>query len=844
MKKKAAGDRPASPQADKPRKKRKRSDEYAALAGMAFLALDYQEALSWALKSLELDPGHAGMQFVALDCARILQDDETLLILLTGMYRDGALAAREGYLFLGRTALAQQEYALAEEVYMAILDDAASGKPRLKGRLTKAMLKEIEQGVRYAQLMLEKSPFWGTPAALPPKRRLAEAPTPVVPRVRKAKKPEAAQTIPPAQPAPASPPKKNPRAPDRSAPTGKKARETSPAGTPRRRATPTPPPRKKPVPERKAKARSDKVSPASPPEPLPELKVVYEIDPSPVVEAVAGQRRSDPEAVQLSLKAYRLSFRTSYDQLLCLPTLQDVRSLWYQEETARKVMKNFRGRAILADEVGLGKTIEAGLILKEYLMRGLVKTVLVLTPSSLVRQWQEELAGKFGLAFASTQDELFRQDPGRFWAEPFILASLQTVRSRRHFPAVTSRSYDLVVVDEAHHLKNRATQNWKLVNTLQKTFLLMLTATPVQNSLEELYNLVTLLRPGHLKTLKSFKAEFVTRGSPTDPRNREKLRELLKEVMVRNTRAVTQLRLPPRFALTLRLSPTPKEAEFYQRVSRLVTAQAAHPDTRGGDRLTWRRLLEAAGSSPAAALRLLARLQERHPDGLGGQISDLMTLGRSIRRSAKVQKVVELLKASPEQKLLFVNYLASLEYLEKALTEHRISHVVYQGSLTPAQKQAALQTFREGCPVLLATGTGGEGHNLQFCHVMLNYDLPWNPMEIEQRIGRLHRIGQEKEVQVYNFCTAGSLEDHILEVLDKKINMFELVVGEIDMILGRLQDEVEFGDLVYDIWVQNPGEDARRQAFEALAQRLRQARTSYEMSKELDEKLFQEDFGV
>jgi len=563
-----------------------------------------------------------------------------------------------------------------------------------------------------------------------------------------------------------------------------------------------------------------------------------------VLEALQSRRRSQPEMVELALKAYRLSFRTSYDQLLCLPTLQDVRSLRYQEETARKVMKSFRGRAILADEVGLGKTIEAGLILKEYLLRGLVNSALVLAPSSLVRQWQEELAGKFGLTFVSTQDELFRRGPEQFWTDPFILASLQTVRSQRHFSAVTARAYDLVVVDEAHHLKNRTTRNWKLVNAIQKTFLLMLTATPVQNRLEELYNLVTLLRPGHLKTLKSFKAEFVTRGNPTDPRNRGKLRKLLKEVMVRNTRSVTQLRLPPRFALTVRLFPTPEEGEFYQRVSRLVTAQAGRPDTRGGDKLTWRRLLEAAGSSPAAALKMLTRLQERQTDGLGGELNDLTALGRSIRQSAKVQQVVELLKASPEQKPLFVNYLASLEYVQQALSEHGIPHAVYQGNLTPARKQAALQAFRDGCPVLLATGSGGEGHNLQFCHVMLNFDLPWNPMEIEQRIGRLHRIGQEKEVQVYNFCAAGSIEDHILEVLDQKINMFKLVVGEIDMILGRLEGEEEFSDLVYTLWVRHPEESARREAFEALAQRLRQARVAYERSKELDEKLFQEDFGV
>lgn len=117
-------------------------------------------------------------------------------------------------------------------------------------------------------------------------------------------------------------------------------------------------------------------------------------------------------------------------------------------------------------------------------------------------------------------------------------------------------------------------------------------------------------------------------------------------------------------------------------------------------------------------------------------------------------------------------------------------------------------------------------------------------MRIEQRIGRIHRIGQQNEVQIYNFCSAGSLEDYMLEILDRKINMFELVVGEIDMILGRLQGEQEFSDLVYELWVKHPDETERQKAFNALGSRLKRARRAYEKSKELDEKLFQEDFGV
>jgi superfamily II DNA or RNA helicase len=845
MKKKPAGDQPTERQAPKAVKNDDKFEGYLSRARNAFFASEFGLALKWALKALALEPGHEGMRALALECAGALQDIPTVLSILGEMYRNGTLKVREDFLVVGRMAMLQQEYQLAEEIFQTLLDDAAAEQPRLKGRFTKAMLKEAKQTLLLAQIMAgESSRGRLVPAGGP-------LPPPTVLRIKPVKNARATKAE---APGPIPPARRKQEASAGVAPPQSRKKEPASTATPRGRAAPKPvAAAKKTTAGKKAKAVNGlaagtaapvkpQAAPA-PPEPLPELKVVFETDPAPVLEAVRSQRRSEPQAVKLALQAYRLSFRTSYDQLLCLPTLRDVRSLWYQEDTARKVMKNFRGRAILADEVGLGKTIEAGIVLKEYMLRGLVHTALVLAPSSLVAQWQEELSGKFGIRFISTQDELFRQDPGRFWTEPFILASLQTARSKRHFPAVTSRAYDLVVVDEAHHLKNRATQNWKLVNAVQKTFLLMLTATPVQNSLEELYNLVTLLRPGHLKTHKAFKAEFVNRSNPTDPRNREKLRQLLKEVMVRNTRSVTQLRLPPRFALTVRLTPSPEEAAFYQAVSEVVTTQAARPDTRGGDKLAWRKLLEAAGSSPVAALRMLERLQERHSDSLGPQITELLNLGRKIRQSAKAQKVVELLKATPAQKLLFVNYLASLEYLEQVLRERRIPHVVYQGGQTPAQKQAALQTFRDGCPVLLATGTGGEGHNLQFCHVMLNYDLPWNPMEIEQRIGRLHRIGQEKEVQVYNFCLGGSIEDHILEVLDKKINMFELVVGEIDMILGRLRGEEEFSDLVYDLWVHHP-ENERRQAFEVLARRLKQARAAHEKSKELDEKLFQEDFGV
>lgn len=767
--------------------RREKVDEYAWQAQCAFDAQDYRKALEQALKILKLQRGNLKAYSFALHCASLVKDYETILMLWEQQYRQGTLSNYQDCLRLSSLALHQKNYPLAREVAEAIIADVNSDSPRLTGRLSKAKLKEAREILLHCK-DVEKVESCNA-------RKTATLPN--------------------------LPPQTAEKDALRATENGKGI-GVSPAAS------------SSPHPE-----KSEDVTP----EQLPELKIVFEADSSSIAEAFSRRRENDRAVLELTLKAYRLSFRTSYDQLLCLPTLRDVRSLWHQEETARKVMKDFRGRAILADEVGLGKTIEAGLILKEYVMRGLVRSVLVLAPSSLVQQWREELAGKFGMEFVSTGDPLCREDPERFWGEPFIVGSIQTARSRRHFDAVTSRFYDLVIVDEAHHMKNRNTLNWKLVNNIQKTFLLMLTATPVQNSLEELYNLVTLLRPGHLKTQKAFKERFVTRGNPADPRNREALRQLLKEVMVRNTRSVTQLQLPPRFATTVRTTPSEAEAAFYDAVGTFVAEQADARRT-SLSKLALKRLLEAAGSSHAATLRMLERMGERPENGSQGRVQELISLGRRIQVSGKARKVLELLKASPEQKIIFVNYIATMEYLRDLFREHGIPYELYYGGMSASQKQAAMDAFQQGRRILLATGSGGEGHNLQFCHILLNYDLPWNPMEIEQRIGRIHRIGQEKEVQVYNFCASGSIEDRILDILDRRINMFELVVGEIDMILGRLQGEEDFSDMVYEIWVKHREKEDRERAFDALAAQLKRARSAYEKSRELDEKLFQEDFGV
>jgi hypothetical protein len=165
----------------------------------------------------------------------------------------------------------------------------------------------------------------------------------------------------------------------------------------------------------------------------------------------------------------------------------------------------------------------------------------------------------------------------------------------------------------------------------------------------------------------------------------------------------------------------------------------------------------------------------------------------------------------------------------------------FDGSLSGPQKDAAIAAFRDSASVLLCTQSGGEGRNIQFCNTLINFDVPWNPMAIEQRIGRIDRIGQNREVFVFNLVTRGTLEEQILALLDEKISMFELVVGEVGAILGGLEEEREFPDLVLDAWL-GATEAARSLAFEALGQRLEQARQQHEDAKALDEKLFGEDF--
>jgi superfamily II DNA or RNA helicase len=570
-----------------------------------------------------------------------------------------------------------------------------------------------------------------------------------------------------------------------------------------------------------------------------EIPFAMEIDLAALSSGIVGQPDRDGRWFGLRERLAHLGLAQGFDELLCLPHLTGFEPLWHQVETVRKVLKQFRGRVLLADEVGLGKTIEASMVLKEYTLRGMAERALVLTPASLVGQWQEELAGKFGLSFATTYDPALREDLEAFWDQDRIVASIATARRREHAERLLARKFDLVIVDEAHHLRDRSSQSWKLVDALNKRFLLLLSATPVQNELIELYNLLTLLKPGIVKTQKEFRAAYMTPGRPRQPANPERLRALMRDAMIRNTRAAAALKLPRRHATTIKVDAAPGEAEAY---ADLVTA-ARRLVAEGGmarQRLVLHHLMSAAGSCPAAAAGALARLAERtgSSPAWAGLAERLAAIGTGGKESA----LIELVRSNPqEKKLVFVHSRETLAHVGGRLTAAELPFARFDGSLSGPEKDAAVAEFRDHAPVLLCTQSGGEGRNIQFCNTLINFDVPWNPMAIEQRIGRIDRIGQEREVFVFNLVTRGTLEEQVLALLEEKIAMFELVVGEVGAILGALEEEREFPDLVLEAWLETT-EAARAQAFETLGQRLDDASRQHQGAKALDEKLFGADF--
>ncbi|MBI3537300.1 MAG: DEAD/DEAH box helicase family protein [Chloroflexi bacterium] len=536
-----------------------------------------------------------------------------------------------------------------------------------------------------------------------------------------------------------------------------------------------------------------------------------------------------------------------FDQLLCLPWLREVDLLEHQLRTARTVLRRLRGRALLCDEVGLGKTIEAGIILQELVVRGLARRVLILTPPSLAEQWQGEMRRKFGLDFIVHDDPLFREQGAKAWAaHDRIIASYHTAKREPHRAAILKQDWDLVIVDEVHHFRNRNTLLWQMAAELRKKYILLLTATPVQNDLEELFNLVMLLQPGLLSTARSFQKQFVDRRDKLMPRNVDELHRLLAEVMVRNRRSTVGLALTRRIAKTHVVTLSDSERALYDDVSRFVRQHLSNgKSNRALSRISLITLQKELGSTSQAAAPTLERLalDERLPQTDRETLARLADAARELSEHSKVDRLLALLKDFSDKMVVFTQFRATQDWLRKRLQEAGESVVVFHGGLLRLEKEEAIRAFQRDARVLLSTDAGSEGRNLQFCNAVCNFDLPWNPMKIEQRVGRLSRIGQARDVYVFNLAAADTLEAALLHLLEAKIAMFELVIGEIDMILGNLDEEKEFEEVVTDLWAQSRDDSDFRSALDHLGERLLSAKENYLRQRAQEERLFGEKFA-
>jgi SNF2 family DNA or RNA helicase len=545
----------------------------------------------------------------------------------------------------------------------------------------------------------------------------------------------------------------------------------------------------------------------------------------------AASARDDPAWPRwyaLQLRAQALRTPASFDKLLAPRVLFDrVRPHPYQVRVVEQTLREKAPAAILADEVGLGKTIEAGLILKELMLRGIVQSVLVLAPKALLSQWQEELREHFDEDFVLTDEKRFRG----FEHEPRVICSLpQFVRS---FSRIAARTWDCLVVDEAHLLANPSSKRRKCVAELRARWRLLLTATPIANKLTDLYSLLDLVDPGHLGTLREFELDFVADPGTNRvlrPERAVRLQAIVREHMCRTRRSETDIAFSGRTVDTRSIAPTPAEDALITDVTDyLRSLYRRMPTTKANRGAVIREIMalqQSLSSSPRAIEQSLRKRAERHANERALLLALAERCGTA--QSAKERLLLDVLaELGDEPVLLFTLRLETAARLREVIAARGRTAECYVGALSRPEREALVQRFNGGAlQTLIATDAGAEGLNLhQRCHVVFNYDLHWNPMRIEQRIGRVHRLGQSHDVTVFNFVLKDTIDDYVLHLLYQKINLFTMTVGALETVLAEAQEgEIDLEDRILEILLRSDDRAVQRSEVEALGDELLQAR--------------------
>lgn len=579
----------------------------------------------------------------------------------------------------------------------------------------------------------------------------------------------------------------------------------------------------------------------------------------------------------------------------------------YQFNPLIKFLDSEKYRLLVCDEVGLGKTIEAGLILTEFRARYSVSKVLIVCPSGLREKWKQEMKSRFDEEFTILKTDDFMEILDGYENSPERvklngIVSLETIRTGRVLTRLQeiTPDFDMVIVDEAHHMRNPGKKQWQAGTVLSAgaTAMVMLTATPVQLGIENLFHLLRILDsqefPEIQNALRRFKinegvvqAQNALSRIPPDissarkylqvagqadivqnnPYFIESMRALeqLADVMenqhseaernsaqIETQHALSSLNLighiytrtrrrdvhenfTRRQAHPILVEFTEYEKAFYEAVTNYVRAVCS---SRGQTSIIEKWILNTpqrriASSIPAMVEHYRAKMQEEdeyfQESGEGLEDTELFVEEGKVNNSNGEEefpnvavarhRLKDLLKGWPENArdskyeafirairsirqreykpkiLVFAFFKGTLSYLQQRLQADNICAVLISGDVTGDDRTEKIKAFREDAKVevLLSSKVGSEGLDFQFCHILFNYDLPWNPMEVEQRIGRLDRIGQESEfIAIYHFWVKNTIEERILKRLYERIGVFERSIGELELILGEVTRDLEF----------------------------------------------------
>ena len=608
---------------------------------------------------------------------------------------------------------------------------------------------------------------------------------------------------------------------------------------------------------------------------------------APVREKAAGETPLTRFHQRLLAEELALRGRRATERLA--PALSEARVDLnpHQVEAAAFALESLpRGGCMLADEVGLGKTIEAGIVLAQSLAEGKGR-ILVLTPATIRAQWQAELRDKFDLASVVVDGRAGRAGTNPFDQAAPVIASHPFAAGRAEW--VRQIPWDVVVIDEAHRLRNAHRAGNKIARALRDALRdrtkLLLTATPLQNDLMELFGLLSFLDERILGPEHAFKTRYPVDpdagGIPDGPA--QELRARLAPVVHRTLRRQVReyVRFTNRRSMVEDFAPSVEEQSLYDDVSeylRRTEAAAIEPGKRTLLTLVYRKLLASSTYAIAPTLsRLAESLRARieasrrgaeeaglfEPDETGDfaeeseawsdepgrpgapslaaleaeavELERYAARAGSIRVNAKgealrraLDRLFTVARAHqwPEKAVVFTESRRTQAYLAELLAAHgwagRISLLSGEAG-TPEERRALVDEFRERTQILLSTEAGAEGLNLQFCNLVVNYDLPWNPQRIEQRIGRCHRYGQQRDVLVLNFLNRRNAADaRLYELLERKLHLFDGVFGASDEILGALETGIDFERRVLDIYQSCRSTEEIARAFDALREDLEQ----------------------